>query len=183
MKKATFLFLWFISLALTGQSLQIVDYTQKVSFGFRSKTHRKIDMIVIHSSYNKEPDSFSVAGILHEYQCYHVAAHYLIDRQGIVYRLVPETDVAFHAGKSRLPGTNRTNLNATSIGIELINTPSTPPDQLQYQSLVTLIQDIKKRYSITHIVGHQDIAPLRKTDPWLFDWKKFGEMMKAQSKQ
>ncbi|MGC9151967.1 MAG: N-acetylmuramoyl-L-alanine amidase [Microbacter sp.] len=181
MKSAFFIFL-LASVVASAQPLHMVDYTQKVHFGVRPCPNRKIDIIVIHSSYNRGQDSFSVAGIIDEYRHERVAAHYLIDRKGVVYRLVPENDVAFHAGKSTLPSTHRTNLNTTSIGIELINTPTVPPDQQQYQSLTALILEIKKRHPIAYIVGHKEIAPKRKTDPWLFDWEKLREMMRAEQK-
>lgn len=181
--KLFFILFWIAPFFISAESLHILNYTQKVKVGFRPEINRKIDVIVIHSSYNAASDTFNVEGILREYAHYKVAAHYLIDRHGIIYQLVPEGYEAFHAGKSRLPMTNRTNINATSIGIELINTPSDPPDEQQYQALVALILDIKKRYPITFIVGHHDIAPKRKTDPWLFDWGKFWSLMRAQDIQ
>jgi N-acetyl-anhydromuramyl-L-alanine amidase AmpD len=86
---------------------------------------------------------------------------------------VGENNIAYHAGISSLPGTNRSNLNGSSIGIELINTTKTPPTEAQYQSLIRLIKEIKTRHDIRYIVRHSDIAPRRKTDPWMFNWESF----------
>ena len=92
-------------------------------------------------------------------------------------RLVKEEDIAYHAGKSEMPD-GRTDLNNFSIGIELINTKIVSPNEAQYSSLVELIKSLKLKYGIKNILGHNDIAPERRTDPWNFDWQKFNEMLK-----
>jgi N-acetyl-anhydromuramyl-L-alanine amidase AmpD len=102
----------------------------------------------------------------------------MIDREGVVYRLVNEKDIAYHAGKSILPQSGRKMLNGSSIGIELLNSPTDPPTREQYQALAGLIKDIKSRYDIKYVVGHSDIAPGRKTDPWLFDWNELNTLLK-----
>lgn len=179
MKLYLILCLSFFSLILSAQSPEIIDYSTNVHCGYRPSPNRKIDVVVIHSTYNLGKDPFDVTGILAQFRRYGVASHYLIDREGKIYRLVTEDKEAFHAGKSVLPATGRVNLNATSIGIELINTPTITPNKQQYASLVGLIKNIKQRYLIRYIVGHSDIAPKRKSDPWNFDWKKFWQMMSA----
>lgn len=179
MKLYLILVLSFFSLVASAQSPDIIDYTAKVHWGFRPLPNRKIDIIVIHSTYSLGKNPFDVAEVLAQFRRYGVASHYLIDREGKIYRLVPEAEEAFHAGKSVLPATGRVNLNATSIGIELMNTPTIAPDSLQYAALVELIKNIKQRYPIHYIVGHSDIAPKRKSDPWDFDWKRFWQMMSA----
>jgi len=179
MKFYLILFLTLTSLVILAQSPDIIDYTSKVHWGFRPLPDRKVDIVVIHSTYSLGKNPFDVADVLAQFRRYGVASHYLIDRDGEVYRLVPEDEEAFHAGKSVLPETGRKNLNATSIGIELINTPTIAPDKRQYTALVELIKSIKERYPIHYIVGHSDIAPKRKSDPWDFNWKKFWQMMSA----
>lgn len=150
-----------------------------VSWGHRTVDHpRSIEAIIIHSSYNAlTPDSFSVAGVIREYRKYGVSPHYLIDREGTIYRLVPDRDVAYQAGKSRLPD-GKTDVNEVSIGIELLNTPHDTPTPAQYNSLADLVKWLESKYQIKYVLGHKDIAPKRKTDPWNFDWKKFREMVK-----
>ncbi|TFH77061.1 MULTISPECIES: N-acetylmuramoyl-L-alanine amidase [Pseudomonas] len=113
-----------------------------------------------------------------------VSSHYLIgdDKNGTIYKLMDENLRAWHAGESEWQG--RTWLNSSSIGIEIVNpgfkdTPTGrvwyPYSEAQVQSLIVLLKDISKRNGISpdHIIGHSDIAPLRKLDPGpLFPWKR-----------
>jgi N-acetylmuramoyl-L-alanine amidase len=104
-----------------------------------------------------------------------VSAHYCIDEDGTVYRLVPEERRAWHAGVSSWAGT--TAVNGRSIGIELVN----PGHEFGYraypkpqmQALIALAAELCARHRIppARILGHSDVAPLRKRDPGeLFDW-------------
>lgn len=117
-----------------------------------------------------------------------VSTHYLItdDARPRVYRLVEETQSAWHAGESRWY--NQVSLNPVSIGIELVNIGRTdlahgqvswePYSKSQIQTLILLLKDLTKRYGIRaeNVVGHSDIAPQRKTDPGpLFPWKQLAE--------
>ncbi|MHC8384492.1 N-acetylmuramoyl-L-alanine amidase [Pseudomonas sp. LB3P14] len=113
-----------------------------------------------------------------------VSSHYLIgdDKGATIYKLMDENLRAWHAGESEWQG--RTWLNSSSIGIEIVNPgfKDTPTGRLWYpysedqvQSLIVLLKDISKRYAINprSIIGHSDIAPLRKLDPGpLFPWKR-----------
>ncbi|PHQ69252.1 MAG: N-acetylmuramoyl-L-alanine amidase [Sneathiella sp.] len=105
-----------------------------------------------------------------------VSAHYLVEENGEVYQLVEEDSRAWHAGVSYWRGA--ANLNARSIGIEIVN----PGHEFGYRSftkaqmasVAVLAVDIVERHGILprNVVGHSDIAPLRKNDPGeLFDWK------------
>ncbi len=158
-------------------SLQIKD--SFVTWGHERITRSgRIEAIIIHSSYNRlSSDSFSINGILDEYRQINVSPHYIIDRDGTIYRLVSDQEVAYHAGKSRLPD-GRTNVNALSIGIEIINTEKGFPSEAQYRSLVDLIKCLKTKYPIKYTLGHSDISPGRKSDPWNFDWEKFYQPLK-----
>ena len=113
-----------------------------------------------------------------------VSAHYLIDEDGTIYRLVPEDKRAWHAGKSHWRGI--TDVNSASIGIELVN----PGHEFGYrefapaqiEALIPLLGEIKDRYGITrgNIVGHSDIAPTRKQDPGeLFPWGQLARLRLA----
>ncbi|MCS7184104.1 MAG: peptidoglycan DD-metalloendopeptidase family protein [Patescibacteria group bacterium] len=151
----------------------IYYFLKDIYWGFK-KYHgkRKIDTIIIHSSYNTfDEDHYNIDKIIEIYKQYGVSAHYLIDREGKIYRLVEENDIAYHAGKSRMPD-GRSEVNLFSIGIELIYHKNESPNELQYQKLNELIRDIKKRHNIKYILGHKDIAPERKDDPWNFDWNR-----------
>lgn len=143
-----------------------------VSWGFSPASNRKIDTVIIHSSYNAlGGDEYDVAKLIAEYKEYEVAPHYLIDRQGKIYQLVAEKNIAYHAGESKTPD-GRTQVNSFSLGIEVINTKEDKYTSEQYASLNFLLAKIKANYSIKYVLGHNDISPGRKTDPWNFDWKK-----------
>jgi N-acetylmuramoyl-L-alanine amidase len=106
-----------------------------------------------------------------------VSAHYLIEEDGAIWRLVPEERRAWHAGVSFWAG--RRDLNGTSIGIELVNPGHDngyrPFPEVQMVALEALARDILARHPIParHVLGHSDVAPRRKTDPGeLFDWAR-----------
>jgi N-acetyl-anhydromuramyl-L-alanine amidase AmpD len=154
-----------------------------LSWGYTAVDHpRKIEAIIIHSSYNAlTADSFSVAGVLKEYKEYGVSPHYIIARNGTIYRLVRDRDIAYQAGKSRLPN-GTTNVNAVSLGIEIVNTPHDSPTAAQYKSLASLVAWLESKYPVKYVLGHKDIAPGRKTDPWNFNWKEFDRLVKEQKR-
>ncbi|WP_428331808.1 N-acetylmuramoyl-L-alanine amidase [Novosphingobium sp.] len=104
-----------------------------------------------------------------------VSAHYLIDEDGTVVRLVDEAHRAWHAGRAYWRGV--TDINSASIGIEIVNPGHEfgyrPFTDAQMEALVPLLADIMRRHAIApaDVIGHSDVAPARKTDPGeLFDW-------------
>jgi N-acetylmuramoyl-L-alanine amidase len=106
-----------------------------------------------------------------------VSAHYVVEEDGRLFRLVAEERRAWHAGVSHWQG--ETDINAASIGIEIVN-PGHEwgyrafPD-VQVDAVIALISDIRSRWSVpdARIVGHSDVAPARKDDPGeLFPWKR-----------
>jgi hypothetical protein len=155
----------------TAPQINIID--RKVDFGFGvSKEKRTIDTIVLHSSYNSNGgDLYSVDKVIDIWRGYGVAPHYLIDRKGTVYRLVDDANIAYHAGVSKMPD-GRTNVNDFSIGIEILNTKDDKYTDAQYASVNALIAYLRGKYTIKQVVGHADIAPGRKDDPWQFNWKQ-----------
>ena len=98
-----------------------------------------------------------------------VSCHYLINRNGKVFNMVDDQNIAWHAGKSMWQ--KYKNLNKNSIGIELVNKGHKYGYQnftkKQISALVKLCKKLKKKYKIKNkfILGHSDIAPLRKIDP------------------
>ncbi|MES2417738.1 MAG: N-acetylmuramoyl-L-alanine amidase [Bacteroidota bacterium] len=101
-----------------------------------------------------------------------VSAHYVVGRDGKIYQMVNDYLRAQHAGVGRWG--NDTDLNSSSIGIELDNNGTTDPwTDAQINSLCTLLANLKKRYNIptANFIGHADIAPTRKPDPNNFPWK------------
>jgi len=108
-----------------------------------------------------------------------VSCHYFIERNGDIYRMVNDNRIAWHAGKSKWMNIN--NLNKYSIGIEIQN----KGHSIRYQnfpkkqifSLIKLIKILIKKYKIKkeNVLGHSDIAPLRKIDPGeKFPWSFLG---------
>jgi N-acetylmuramoyl-L-alanine amidase len=104
-----------------------------------------------------------------------VSAHYVVEEDGRVFRLVPEARRAWHAGISHWRGTS--GLNARSIGIEVVNPGHEhgyrPFAALQMAALCDLCLGILTRHPIPawNVVGHSDVAPDRKEDPGeFFDW-------------
>ena len=106
-----------------------------------------------------------------------VSAHYVVDEDASIYRLVPEKMRAWHAGVSFWHG--QRDINSTSVGIEIVNPGHEYgyrafPDA-QIEAVIVLAGDIMDRYQIApcDILGHSDIAPGRKTDPGeLFPWER-----------
>ena len=109
-----------------------------------------------------------------------VSCHYLIDREGKIIQLVSDNKIAWHAGKSQWK--NFKKLNENSIGIELVNKGHSFGYQTftkkQISKLEKLCLFLKKKYKIKtfNILGHSDIAPLRKIDPGeKFPWHQLSK--------
>ena len=106
-----------------------------------------------------------------------VSSHFVISQNGMVYRLVLDDQIAWHAGKSCWG--KYKNLNKNSIGIELVNKGHkfgyTNFKKKQLFSLIKTCKSLIKKYKIKkkNVVGHSDIAPLRKIDPGeKFPWER-----------
>lgn len=109
-----------------------------------------------------------------------VSAHYLIDEDGAIHRLVDESKRAWHAGLGFWRGER--DINGRSIGVELANPGHEfgycEFPELQMQALIDLARDILGRHTIParNVVGHSDVAPDRKLDPGEFmDWPRLAE--------
>ena len=110
-----------------------------------------------------------------------VSAHALIHRAGEVVQFVPFGERAWHAGVSSWCG--RAACNDFSIGIELEGADDVPYEPAQYRSLAGLITALCRTYpglSTERLVGHDQIAPGRKTDPGAsFDWPRLRQLLAA----
>jgi N-acetylmuramoyl-L-alanine amidase len=169
------LFLSAIQSNAASDSLAIIN--KKVSFGYSKASNRKIDAIIVHSTFNNSGgEAYDINLVIKQFEKYKVSAHYVIGRDGKVYQLVNEEDNSFHAGKGSLPD-GRTNINSCSIGIEIMTSYTESPTEKQITSLLQLIDKIKKKHSIKYILRHSDIAPVRKTDPWNMDWDSFKKQL------
>lgn len=101
-----------------------------------------------------------------------VSSHYVIGRNGKIVQMVNDLYRGHHAGAGRWG--NDTDLNSSSIGIELDNNGTTDPwPEAQVNALVALLQYLKDSYKIpqANFIGHMDYAPTRKNDPSRFPWK------------
>lgn len=107
------------------------------------------------------------------------SAHFLVRRDGEVIQFVPCSKRAWHAGESSWRG--RVRCNDFSIGIEVEGDGEVPYTAAQYRRLAALTRLLLARYPIAEIVGHSDIAPLRKVDPGpQFDWARYRSMVEAR---
>ncbi len=133
-----------------------------------------VDMLVLH--YTGMTDARAALDRLCD-PAAKVSAHYLVDEDGAVHRLVEETRRAWHAG--RAVWRECTDVNGASIGIELVNPGHEfgyrPFSDAQMDAVIALARDILARHPIParNVVGHSDVAPARRADPGeLFDWAR-----------
>lgn len=146
----------------------------------------RVKVLVIHYT----ADDFN--GSLSTLTDQNVSSHYLIPDsppvsggKPVIWQLVPESELAWHAGVSFWRGATR--INDTSIGIELENKGYTrkggiqqfyPFNAPQIAVLEKLAKEIIIRYQIQpqNVVAHADIAPQRKVDPGpLFPWQQLAK--------
>ena len=136
------------------------------NFNSKKRKFKQIKFIVFHyTGMKKESEAISrLTNIQSQVSC-----HYLIKKNGEIIAMVPETYIAWHAGKSSWR--NCKSLNKNSIGIEITN----PGHEFKYKkftekqinTLLKLSRYLIKKYNINlkNILGHSDIAPERKKDP------------------
>ncbi len=162
-----------------------VDSDTYVSLG----RNERIQFVVVH--YTATNNEYSIKELISN----RVSAHFLVldEDDNMIYNLVPLDQRAWHAGASSFRG--RTNLNDTSIGIEIVsdgiardrrNDPNRYPPYdayleykpIQIEKVAQIIKYVAARYNIParNIVAHSDIAPSRKKDPGAkFPWKELYE--------
>lgn len=108
-----------------------------------------------------------------------VSAHLLVRRHGELVQYVPFHERAWHAGESCWSG--RTACNDFTIGVELEGTDHEPYAPVQYARLAEVVRALASaypRFDTTHLVGHADIAPDRKTDPGpAFEWARLRALL------
>lgn len=105
-----------------------------------------------------------------------VSAHYVICKDGTVHHMLNDYFRAWQAGIGKWG--NATDINSLSIGIEIDNNGFEPFTEPQINSLLLLLDRLKKAYNIpaANFIGHADIAPGRKVDPnKYFPWQKLAE--------
>jgi N-acetylmuramoyl-L-alanine amidase len=172
-------------------------FVDRPSPNFDART-RAIDLVVLHYTGMKDgatalarltdpapiarnfPGPWQDASMAPDAPLGRVSAHYVVDEDGAIYRVVPEARRAWHAGASNWEGEG--DVNARAIGIEIVNgghefgLPDFP--DVQIDSVIALLADILARNKLdaSRVVGHSDIAPDRKLDPGeKFPWKRLAE--------
>lgn len=163
-------------IAATPPLLQTIDslatdsqqWVGSINFGMR-----KPNFVILHHTAQKSTDqtikTFTVKGQSE------VSAHYVVGRDGKVVQMVNDYLRAHHAGIGRWG--NDTDLNSSSIGIEIDNDGFEPYTEAQIQGVVRVLAVLKKRYKIptANFIGHSDIAPSRKPDPHNFPWRRLAQ--------
>ncbi len=147
-----------------------------ISHKFKSKNFdnrkKKISFIIIHYT---ETRNLNDAVNLLTSKKRKVSCHYLIDLDGSIYNLVDVNYRAWHAGESKWKRSE--DINSRSIGVEIVNPGESSLKKykkIQILSLIKLLTELKRQFKINDnsILGHSDIAPLRKIDPGkYFPWK------------
>ncbi|MDC3371387.1 N-acetylmuramoyl-L-alanine amidase [Candidatus Pelagibacter ubique] len=149
----------------------ILNYSP--NFNPKKRTSKQIKFIIFHyTGMKSESDALKrLTEIQSEVSC-----HYLIKNNGKIVKIVPDLYVAWHAGESSWK--NYKSLNQNSIGIEITNPGHEYGyknfTQKQITALVKLSKFLIKKYKINpkNILGHSDIAVLRKKDPGeKFPWE------------
>jgi N-acetylmuramoyl-L-alanine amidase len=149
-----------------------MDFIDAPSPNFNART-KTPDALVLHYT-GMQTGEAALARLRDE--AAEVSAHYMIEEDGRIFRLVPEERRAWHAGVSFWQG--ETDLNSASVGVEIVN----PGHEFGYrafptaqiEAVIALVGEIRERWDIpdNRIIGHSDVAPGRKQDPGeLFPWK------------
>jgi N-acetylmuramoyl-L-alanine amidase len=131
---------------------------------------RKPNFVIIHHTAQTACDTTLRTFTLPRTQ---VSAHYVICKNGTIHHMLNDYLRAWHAGNSKWGSV--TDINSSSIGIELDNNGFETFADAQINSLLILLKQLKKKYDIptSNFIGHADIAPKRKNDPnKFFPWQQ-----------
>ena len=141
--------------------------------GTTNFTMRRPNFVIIHHTAQNNCDQTLNTFTLPRTQ---VSSHYVICKDGKVYHMLNDYLRAHHAGVSKWG--NSTDINSSSIGIEIDNNGFEMFTAEQINSLLQLLERLKTAFNIPtpNFIGHGDIAPTRKVDPnWMFPWKTLSE--------
>lgn len=147
----------------------------KPSPNHNDRRTNEIDMLILH--YTAMDSAEAAISWLCDPRS-EVSCHYLVDEQGLVTQMVPESRRAWHAGVASWKG--QEDLNSRSIGIEIANAGDLDEGTCDYpdaqiDAVIALCQDICARHNIApeRVLGHSDVAPSRKKDPGRhFPWER-----------
>jgi len=155
--------------------LQIIDQLPKSSdwVGTTNFDLRKPNFVIIHHTAQNSCEQTLRTFTLERTK---VSAHYVICKDGTIHHMLNDYFRAWHGGVAKWG--NNTDINSSSIGIELDNNGFEPFDTAQINSLVLLLAKLKETYKIpaNNFIGHGDIAPVRKNDPNIqFPWPQLAK--------
>ncbi len=143
------------------------------NFNLKKRTRSKVKYLIFHYT-GMRSENAAIKKLTSKSS--KVSCHYLIKKNGAIIKIVPDLYIAWHAGISSWKKDK--SLNSNSIGIEISNPGHDYKyenfSQKQITSIINLSKNLKRRYKIKkeNILGHSDIAPLRKKDPGeKFPWK------------
>lgn len=87
-----------------------------------------------------------------------VSAHFLVDREGRIFRLLPENTMARHV----------IGLNHCAIGIENVGgTENTPLTKAQLKANIYLVNYLASKYPIDYLIGHYEYPLFENHELWL----------------
>jgi N-acetylmuramoyl-L-alanine amidase len=154
-------------------TFQLTDSTKTEFLETVNFNIRKPNFVIIHHT---AQDSLQETIRTFSLKSTQVSSHYVIAKNGKVIQMLNDYLRAWHAGAGSWG--KSTDINSTSIGIELDNNGDEPFSDTQINSLLVLLSKLKKDYNIPtqNFIGHSDIAPTRKNDPSVFfPWQKLAE--------
>ncbi len=157
-----------ISKAPLKDSFETGPWVGTINFNLRKPNY----VIIHHTAQNSCEQTLKTFTI----QKSQVSAHYVICKDGTVHHILNDYLRAWHGGVAKWG--NTTDINSSSIGIELDNNGFESFTEPQIQSLINLLELLKKAHGIpaANFIGHSDIAPKRKVDPNVnFPWKTLSE--------
>ncbi|HMI79714.1 MAG TPA: N-acetylmuramoyl-L-alanine amidase [Ferruginibacter sp.] len=144
------------------------DWVGTTNFGMRKPNF----VIIHHTAQNSCEQTLNTFTLIRT----QVSAHYVICKDGTVQHMLHDYLRAWHAGNSKWG--NVTDINSSSVGIELDNNGFEPFTEAQINNLLLVLKALKKNHNIptANFIGHSDIAPTRKVDPnRFFPWQQLAQ--------
>jgi len=135
---------------------------------------RKPNFVVLH--HTAQPNAEQTLFTFSLKRSNESSAHYVVGRDGTVYQMLNDYVRSYHAGAGKWG--NITDMNSSSLGIEIDNTGNEPYSNVQIEALIKLLGVLKNKYNIptSNFIAHSDVAPGRKQDPSkYFPWKMLAD--------
>jgi N-acetylmuramoyl-L-alanine amidase len=171
-------------------NVEKMSFNYSLNFDLKKRDNKKIKYLIYHYTGMRSDRSAIKKLTNHNSKA---SSHYYITKMGKLIQLVPDLYSAWHSGKSNWKSDK--SLNKNSIGIEISNSGHDHGyenfNKKQINCLIKISKILIKKYKIKkqNVLGHSDIAPLRKKDPGeKFPWKfladnKIGVWYKIRKKK